>query len=215
MEPSQPILWSSLPEYKGGANAGYQGVHHSVRRSQEMVTGTDSRADIWHSHDTNLTRGIDLMVRPKMVPFVLSSPNDGLVLSPLQVLLRLNIEAFPATPLDAVVRIKGRNKQVYLNQVGIRCRHCAHVPTMQRMKGAVYFPSTTLGLYQAAQNMCSSHLQCGLCPEMPESIKTLFAQLHETKSGVSNSAGGRTYWAHCAQQNGLMDTELGIFPIGM
>jgi hypothetical protein len=71
----------------------------------------------------------------------------------LQVFLRLNIEAFAATDVDAVVRIKGRNKQVYLHQVGIRCRHCAHVPAMQRTKGAVYFPSSTMGIYQAAQNM--------------------------------------------------------------
>jgi hypothetical protein len=149
-----------------------------------------------------------------MVPFALSSPNDGLVLSPLQVFLRLNIEAFAATDVDAVVRIKGRNKPVYLNQVGIRCRHCAHVPARQRTKGAVYFPSSTMGIYQAAQNMCSTHLQCGLCPEMPQSIKALFVQLLETKTVASNSAGGRAYWAHCAQQKGVVNTELGMFHIG-
>jgi hypothetical protein len=98
--------------------------------------------------------------------------------------------------------------------VGIRCRHCAHVPTNQRVRGSVYFPSSTMGFYQAAQNMSSTHLQCGLCPEMPESIKTEFALLIGTKTAASSSAGGRVYWGRCAQQMGLVDTEQGIFAVG-
>jgi hypothetical protein len=220
-EQQQPMVWSTLPETSSAHR--YGGTNHSSRRSLEMVAVSNGCGpEMWHSgsltnHANLLTRGMDLVVRPPtmMVPFVLSSPNDGLVLSPRQAFLRLNIEAFSATALDAVVRIKGRNKAVHLHQVGLRCRHCAHVPTMQKSKGAVYFPSSTLGLYQAAQNMCSSHLQCGQCPDMPESIKTLFGQLLETKTTMSHSASGRTYWAQCAQQEGLVDTELGIFPVGM
>jgi hypothetical protein len=222
-EPSyqqQPMVWSTLPETSSVRR--HQGLDNSARRSLEMVAvSIGCGPEMWHSgsltnHANLLTRGMDLVVRsPTMMPFVLSSPNDGLLLSPRQAFLRLNIEAFSATALDAVVRIKGRNKALHLHQVGLRCRHCAHVPTMQKSKGAVYFPSSTLGLYQAAQNMCSSHLQCGQCPDMPESIKTLFGQLLETKTTMSHSASGRTYWAQCAQQEGLVDTELGIFPVGM
>jgi hypothetical protein len=60
------------------------------------------------------------------------SPSDTYQLTKFQVFLRLHIEAFAASPLD-----------VHLNQVGIRCRHCAHVPINERVRGAVYFPSTT------------------------------------------------------------------------
>jgi hypothetical protein len=216
MEPPQPILWSRLPELKGNVKQSSTSRNHcSALPSHELLTGQVENPSKWCSHHFDITRGVDLMVRPTLVPFALSSANDYLHLSLCQAFLRLNIEAFAANHLDAAVRLKGRTKPVYLNQVGIRCRHCAHVPTMQRVKGAVYFPSTTLGLYQAAQNMRVSHLQCGLCPEMPQSIKTLFAQLLETKTATLNSAGGRNYWAQCTLQKGLMDTEMGIFPVGM
>jgi hypothetical protein len=123
---------------------------------------------IWHSVSMSLA-----VPPPIMTPFRLSSPNDALHLSKFQVFLRLNIEAFAATLTDVAIRIRGRNKAIQVHQVGIRCRHCAHLATIRRVKAAVYFPSSTLGLYQAAQNMSTSHLQCGLCPQMPESIKTL------------------------------------------
>jgi hypothetical protein len=148
------------------------------------------------------------------LPAVLSCSTDGIVLTKFQVFLRLHIEAFAATPHDVSSRIRGRHKQVRLHQVGIQCRHCAHIPASQRGKGAVYFPSSTMGLYQAAQNMNSTHLQCGLCPEMPESTKTAFAQLLGTKTAGSSSAGGRAYWGRCALQIGLVDTEHGIFAVG-
>jgi hypothetical protein len=131
-----------------------------------------------------------------------------------QVFLRLHIEAFTATPLDVLARVRGRHKQIRLHQVGIRCHHCAHVTPNQRGKGAVFFPSSTVGLYQAAQNMNSTHLQCGLCPEMPESTKTAFAQLLGTKTAGSSSMGGRAYWIRCALQMGLVGTEQGIFVVG-
>jgi hypothetical protein len=148
------------------------------------------------------------------LPMVLSCCTDELLLTKFQVFLRMHIEVFAATHQEISSRIRGRHKQLQLNQVGVRCRHCAHIPTSQRLKGAVYFPLSTMGIYQASQNMCSTHLQCGLCPEMPESIKTEFALLIGTKTAGSSSSGGRAYWGRCAQQMGLVDTEQGVFPAG-
>jgi hypothetical protein len=149
------------------------------------------------------------------LPMLLSTSTDRAVLTKFQVFLRLHIEVFAATDKDVTSHIRGRHKKVLLNQVGIRCRHCAHIPPNQRLRGSVYFPSSTMGFYQASQNMCTTHLQCGLCPEMPESIKTEFAQLIGTKTASSSSVGGRAYWGRCAQQMGLVDTEQGIFAVGI
>jgi hypothetical protein len=149
-----------------------------------------------------------------LLPKVLSRSTDGVVLTKFQIFLRLHMEAFAANNKDVSSRIRGRHKQVLLHQVGIRCRHCAHIPANRRGKGAVYFPKSIMGFYQAAQNMCTAHLQCGLCPEMPESTKTMFAQLIGTKTAASSSAGGRAYWGRCARQMGLVDTEQGVFPVG-
>ncbi|CAJ1957879.1 unnamed protein product [Cylindrotheca closterium] len=139
---------------------------------------------------------------------VLALPEDHEILSEHQIFLRSQIEAFCATSDDISTHTRGRNKPVSLGQVGIRCRHCAHVPVKQRQKGSTYFPASLLGLYQAAQNMCSTHMQSGLCDQMPHEVRHQFAQLLTSK--VSGSGAGRPYWARAATKLGLVDTEDGI-----
>lgn len=145
---------------------------------------------------------------PSKLPFCLAQPVDKFKLSEHQLFLRFQIEAFAATEDDVNTHIRGRNKRIILGQVGIRCRHCAHLPASRRQKGAAYFPANTMGLYQAAQNMSTAHIQCGLCPEMPEYIKEHFKGLIATKSFTSGA--GRPYWAKSAKKIGLVNTEDGI-----
>ena len=145
---------------------------------------------------------------PVSLPVILARHEDALKLSSHQVLLRHQIEAFKAAEEDISTHTRGRNKPIMLGQVGIRCRHCAHLPVSHRQKGSTYFPASLLGLYQAAQNMSTTHMQCGLCNEMPDMIKHQFAQLLSTK--VASSGAGRPFWAESAKKLGLMDTEDGI-----
>ena len=145
---------------------------------------------------------------PSTLPFCLAHPVDQFKLTEHQFFLRFQIEAFAATEDDVNTHIRGRNKRIALGQVGIRCRHCAHIPASRRQKGAAYFPANTMGLYQAAQNMSTTHIQCGLCPEMPEYIKEHFKCLIATKSFTSGA--GRPYWAKSAKKIGLVNTEDGI-----
>jgi hypothetical protein len=145
---------------------------------------------------------------PMRLPVVLAQAEDNTKLSKHQVQLRHQIEAFQATDDDVSTHTRGRNKPIVLGQVGIRCRHCAHMPVCRRQKGSTYFPATLLGLYQAAQNMSTTHMQCGLCMEMPEEIKTQFTSLLSSKA--ASSGAGRPYWAQSAKKLGLVDTEDGI-----
>ena len=145
---------------------------------------------------------------PKELPTILALPEDRLKLSPRQVFLRHQIEVFVASEEDVSTYTRGRNKRITIGQVGIRCRHCAHVSVVMRQKGSVYFPATLLGLYQAAQNMNAIHLQCGLCSHAPMEIKRHFAALMLTKSLSLGS--GRPYWAQAAEKLGLVDTDEGI-----
>jgi len=145
---------------------------------------------------------------PVSLPAILARPEDEFKLSSHQLLLRHQIEAFPAAEEDVSTHTRGRNKPILLGQVGIRCRHCAHLPVTCRQKGSTYFPASLLGLYQAAQNMSTTHMQCGLCREMPNLIKHQFAHLISTK--VASSGAGRPYWAESAKKLGLVDTEGGI-----
>jgi hypothetical protein len=171
--------------------------------------------DTTNSHKTSVsssslaasTASLEFTI-PSKLPLCLVQPADKFKLSEHQLFLRFQIEAFAATEDDVNTHIRGRNKRIALGQVGIRCRHCAHLPASRRQKGSAYFPAHTMGLYQAAQNMSTAHIQCGLCPEMPEYIKEHFKGLIATKSFTSGA--GRPYWAKSAKKMGLVNTEDGI-----
>jgi hypothetical protein len=177
------------------------GQHLLGRGSFPTDLGRNSLS--YHQHNEGYTMGI-----PISLPVTLSNAEDTIKLSPHQVLLRMQIEAFQATDDDVTTHTRGRNKPIVSGQVGIRCRHCAHLPVSSRQKGSTYFPATVLGIYQAAQNMSTSHIQGGSCSEMPIELKQKFENLQTLK--VASSGAGRPYWAESARQLGLVDTEDGI-----
>jgi hypothetical protein len=131
-------------------------------------------------------------------------------LSDHQHFLRQQIEAFQATGEDVMTHTRGRNKPVQLGQVGISCCHCSHVHISRRQKGSTYFPANKMGIYQAAQNISTAHIQCGLCTEMPEAIKLKFMEIVSAKKSNCSNGAGRPFWAQSATQLGLVDTEEGI-----
>jgi hypothetical protein len=138
-------------------------------------------------------------------------------MSKYQAWLRAQIEVYQATADDAATHTRGRNKVIQLNQVGIRCRYCTHRPVSQCEKGAVYFPTSVYGLYQASQNMGQVHFVNGACRDLPDTVKTELAAIVTNSSG---SKAGRPYWTATAKQIGLVDTEIGIFfcknlPVGV
>lgn len=139
---------------------------------------------------------------------LLAQPDDALMLSAYQVFLRQNIEVFQAASPEAITHVRGRNTPVYMHQVGIRCIHCKHVPLARRQKGSMYFPSDTLRIYQASQNMANIHMINGSCKDMPNLVRDQFQALKLTKSTSGRS--GREYWAKCARDLGLVDTPFGI-----
>jgi len=198
-------------------------LHPSLLIQQGLTTGTTASM---MNHSLHFSRGPVLTARdnaeefdvsgPKLesneypidLPAILALPEDNLRLSLHQVFLRQQIEAFRASKGDTLIHKRGRNKPIDIDQVGIRCRHCAHIPDSQRQKGSTYFPATLSGLYQAAQNMSTVHLQCGACSEMPESIRQKFALLISTKH--KSSGAGRLYWEKAATKLGLIDSYVGI-----
>jgi hypothetical protein len=155
-----------------------------------------------------------VVLRPAQL---LVHPMDRTTLSVHQAFLRHQMQVFCATHEDVMTYIRGRNKAIHFGQVGLRCRHCAHRPAAQRGKGSTYYPSSTIGIYQAAQNMSLTHFSGGSsssngqCPDMPDTIKAKLADLVAAKGDSSASSAGRTYWAASARQMGLVDTPMGIY----
>jgi hypothetical protein len=144
---------------------------------------------------------------PESLPVILALPEDETKLSSFQYLLRQQIEFFKATENDIVTHARGRNKPIMLDQVGIRCKHCATCPLGERKKGAVYFPFTLLGVYQASQNMASSHFIQGNCTAIPSEITSKLLENISSKSVVGS---GKEFWAKSGCILGLVDTEQGI-----
>ena len=143
---------------------------------------------------------------PLSLPQILGRPDDAPNLTNHQMLLRHQIEIFEAAEEDSTTHTRGRNKPVMRGQVGLRCKHCKHLPVLQRQKGSTYFPNSLMGIYQAAQNMNTVHMQCGLCTEMPEEVKRQFIY-SMCNTRVHQSGAGRHYWARAAKKLGLVDTE--------
>jgi len=143
---------------------------------------------------------------PRTAGIPLSLSCDDEQLSEYQMLVRKQLEIFEAQPEDVESNTQGRKKQVTLNQVGIRCRHCAGFPLRQRGRGAVYYPARLNGVYQASQNMASSHL-CESCQCIPPPLKTELRTLRDRRDTAS---GGKQYWADGARAMGLYETEEGL-----
>jgi hypothetical protein len=182
--------------------------HQSSMRSQQMhhhhspIEQIQAVGRVNHNHAAHAI--------PLHLPICLAQSDDEYKLSDHQYFLRQQIEAFQATQDDLTTHTRGRNKPIQLGQVGIRCRHCAHIPVSRRQRGSTYFPSKKLGIYQAAQNMSTAHIQCGLCTEMPEEIKLKFIEIMSAQESNCGNGAGRPYWAQSATQLGLVDTEEGI-----
>lgn len=158
------------------------------------------------SLSTTVTASSNNTIVPLQLPRIIALAEDSCKLNEHQYYLRQQIEAFEATEEDIETHRRGRNHPIKLKQIGIRCIHCAHRPIHERLKGSTYFPASIIGIYQAAQNMSSTHIQCGLCPDMPTSIKDHFVDLIITKK---NTGAGRPYWSYAASKIGLHDTDDG------
>lgn len=125
-----------------------------------------------------------------------------------QIVLRKQIELFRATQNDILSYTRGKNKPIFVQQVGLRCRHCSHISVGRRQKGSTYFPSNLMGIYQAAQNLSVEHLQSGLCSEAPNDVRDKFSEFALSKPAASGA--GKKYWAEAGRKLGLIDTEDGI-----
>ncbi|GKY95766.1 hypothetical protein MPSEU_000537400 [Mayamaea pseudoterrestris] len=126
-----------------------------------------------------------------------------------QCLLRRQIEFFETTSCPSVLNPKkqGRNRPIVLGQVGLRCMHC-RVSVMQELasRGAVYYPSTLDGIYQAAQNMATHHFLADQCPNIPASVKQQMIDANQNQE--KKSTGGKQMWAKKAWALGVREDTI-------
>ena len=122
-------------------------------------------------------------------------------------LVRKQIELFEAQEVDAETNARGRNRPIVVGQVGIRCKHCKHLPPRKRERAAIYYPSKLDRLYQAGQTMASVHLGQH-CNHIPEHLRQELARLREGKSAA---LAGKKYWSDGARALGVIEDDERLF----
>ena len=137
----------------------------------------------------------------------LALSTDEKYLSSYQILLRQQLELFSSDLRDCLTSQQGRRRRVQVHQVGLRCRHCAHVALHERGRASCYYPQKLIGIYQAAQNIATTHL-AESCACIPVGIRDELRRLHQRKD---TAVGGKAYWADACVQLGLEDGTDGIY----
>jgi len=127
--------------------------------------------------------------------------HDSNCLTAYQCFLRKQIELFEVGHDEMTGTAQGRNTPLQYGQVGIRCRHCSHLPKSARARGGVYYSRTIDGVYQVAQNMSKLHF-LKACTLIPENTKN---QLKSLQSVSSRASGGKEYWAEGLRVLGIVE----------
>lgn len=140
----------------------------------------------------------------KSISFPLANPKDRDFVSPYQAIVRECLEFFQTGPGDVFSNIHGRNNEIRIGQIGVRCKYCAHRPVHWRGRGCLYFPSRVSGVYQAAQNVANNHL-ADSCPDVPKDVKEQLDQLRGRSS--AKRGGGKKYWEDTCRSLGLYERE--------
>jgi hypothetical protein len=194
------------------------GVYSPFQQPQSGLPALMQPASLPLRVDNNFAATIPAAVastpEPPPEPFIsrrktLYLDQDEDNLSPYQCLGRKQIEVFEATARDLQDNAQGRNRKIHLAQVGIRCRHCGTLPAKGRAKGAVFFPSRLVGVYQTGQNMTNTHLVTD-CKSIPRDVREdlVGVRLKEKGAKTRKSAygGGQHYWAACLRVQGVIET---------
>ncbi|CAJ1950154.1 unnamed protein product [Cylindrotheca closterium] len=135
----------------------------------------------------------------------LSMKDDNEWLSEINCFVRDRcIEVFSATPED-VARTSKRAGRLVEGQVGIRCTFCTDCPAKDKSVGAISFPTSVGGIYDAVKRWQRIHLE--VCEHVPENVRTKLNALANSNVWVPTT---RQYWADSALALGMMDTPDGI-----
>jgi len=101
-------------------------------------------------------------------------------------------------------------KKIKMNQVGIQCQFCAHMPHRERGGRSSTFPSKVGNIYGTVMMMIHGHFPC---KHMPSNVRERYSVLKIAKCSADNLFP-REYWKESALSYGMRDgPEGGIFMI--
>jgi len=146
---------------------------------------------------------------------LLSLDGDSENLNSLHCFVRRNTQVFLATKSDAEAPAPGRKKKIMTRQVGLRCIHCMHMPTQDRVKRAVCYPSSVSRIYHSISDMKFDHFaQCtGMSYELKDEFNSLKQKCCKRKlnSETSSSRSTARYYFESASRLGIVEKRGGLF----
>jgi hypothetical protein len=138
---------------------------------------------------------------------LLATPQDKASLSDRQCYVRSHfVEIFTATQDDVNKRHSKGAQKLFVGQVGLRCIHCASLPSKMKSERAVCYPSSISRIYQTVADMQRFHFEN--CRAIPDEMRSRYHSLKTTRPRGQGSP--QTYWITSAKLIGLLDTSNGI-----
>lgn len=136
----------------------------------------------------------------------LAVDEDANWLSEFQSYVRLEfLEIFRASLED--VKFRNTSRKVAHQQLGIRCRFCAHVHPGSRARRSSAYPSSTAQIYQSFNMMIRDHFP--RCEHVPKESMEMFHKLKGRNN--QGAADSKHFWSYAAEKLGMVDSESGIF----
>ncbi|CAB9513495.1 expressed unknown protein [Seminavis robusta] len=114
------------------------------------------------------------------------------------------MEVIQASQSDVLVR--STSKSILPNQVGVRCRFCAHLAPGSRVCRSSAFPSSLDKLYQSFSMMVRDHFI--KCPAVPSDKALAFQSLKQ--KNAQGATDSKQYWVYAAKKLGMVDAKSGI-----
>jgi len=187
---TQDTLYAAEAEYQAAPD-----TELLARQANEKGSAKKSR-----HQSTNKTEKAKKAVTPGQV---LYRASDDDWLSPQLCLVRSQMEAFAAQVQDVKERRSAGGSIVppEVGQVGLRCRHCVHVPLKLRTKGSVLYPKSVRAIHMAMRNFQRHHLMS--CRYMPDSVKTKYSAIKN--KAVQSKKDSYIYLAQSCKEMGIIE----------
>jgi len=136
---------------------------------------------------------------------LLAIEDDKEWLSDMDCFVRRNLEVFRVTRGDIDIAKQDKRDPIVLNQVGIRCIHCASINPSEARGSATFFPLTIGSIYESVRNFQRFHFET--CVNVPPEVQTKLASLSQCTSLTSVL---RRYYVLAAKALGMLDGPSGI-----
>ena len=97
------------------------------------------------------------------------------------------------------LKLKRKNDNVSIGQVGVRCKICAHLPIKQRTKDSVCYPSSLSNICKATRDLVKKHVS--ICPKMQDSFRDEIQLLSKNIKKPNEIV--QQYWIDSAKELGV------------